>query len=487
MSDSDERRTALNSRASQDGAGFSIGTPRPRQQARTGGAELVRQARAYYDRGLIPVPVAERVPCVRWEQRLGWKTKALGGELPSWEEVSRAFAWAEAHRGADGITVILPPGVLVIDPDSQEGKRWLAQRELPACPKIGGRRGSHFWYSTPVRFEGLYRPVAGVDFLGAGHLVFVVPSHKGGKWKRWVRRFGDGPLPSAPGWATQLLADHEEEKRSPKGTAERAPARSKAARPVKLLPITSEDLRILREYIPGVRLTYPTATAQCPFPNHEDRTPSFVFYRRVSDGQIHWRDFGKCAESLTGVKHSAKTGKAIEYHGGTLRELRRLLGMGGGAGQHNLAFQAAAALSGVDPDVEKFVHLLLLKAKRCMLDLREEIDFTVREIAREVGCERLVIANPDGRPRVHLSNNGRTVKAFIKLVQAQTGITLIPGRNVFHPEGKRNTAFIIPQAWITPRRTQMSGDTGPESESLTEDRCSSSVRAGSAVDPAGGN
>ena len=438
------------------------GAPKPDASAPSGGqrsqatpSALLREVRTYYDKGLIPVPVAERKPCVQWEHRLGWKTKALQGELPPWEEVANAFVWAGSHRGADGIAVILRPGVLVIDPDTPDGLRWLAQRELPTCPSIRGRRGSHYWYGISVPFEGVYHPVEGVEFLGAGHLVYVVPSHKEGKWKRWVRRFGNGPLPAAPEWATQLLLERGE-RSDPKPKTNGAAAESAVAKLGKLLPITPEDLPALREHVSDVRITGLTATGTCPFPNHADAVPSFVLYRRASDGQIHWRDFGKCAESRTRTKRSASAGALITYHSGTLRELRRLLGLGGNAAQHNLAFQAAAALTGVDPDVEKFVHLLLLKAKRYMLDLREEVDYTFREIARNVGCERLVETNPDGRPHVHLRNNGRSVNTFIVHVQAQTGLTFVPGRSYLRPEGRRNTAFIIPQAWITPPRAPSS-------------------------------
>jgi hypothetical protein len=217
--------------------------------------------------------------------------------------------------------------------------------------------------------------------------------------------------------------------------------------PARIDPITEGEIAPYLELIPDLRRRGPFKyVGTCPL--HADQKPSLVVYRARRDGRVHWIDFGACQATLV-RRWRLVTGAVKEYHGGTHRELQRLLLRGRGLDAYDRLHQAINALD-VSCPVRRLLMAALAKARDCRLDPLEKIDFSYREIAQATGCEKVVMCNSDGRWRRHLSNNGRDVQRLLVELQRETGIAVEIGQSGPVGGGRRNTKLLVPRAWVEP-------------------------------------
>jgi len=428
----------------------TAGRPAGRTGRRHG---LLSWARSYFRLGLTPVPTLRTTeskgkPLVEWV-RIGWKGLALQGEQPPWTDVRRAFRDAVE---ADGIALILRPDMLVLDTDGPAGEQFMLEHGFPECPQQASARGTHYWFALPdgMTHEGKRRVAPEVDAIGAGWLLYVVPSPD----KKWCVPLQDADLPLAPPWALALL-------RALGALRRQFPASAEEAETPSLDPMTEEEIARYLQLVPGLKKRGPYKyVGPCPF--HPDARPSFAVYKARRDGRLHWIDFAACSASLVRRRRLA-TGGVREYHGGTLRELQRLLRHGRGLDAYDRMHEAVNALDLSRP-VRRLLMALLTKARACRLELAERIDFTYREIAEATGCEKVVVYAPDGRRRSYLSNNGRGVQRLLAELQRETGVAVEVGRSGTIGGGRRNTKLLVPRAWTEPyRRLATAAERSPES------------------------
>ncbi len=396
-------------------------------------------ARLYYGLGFIPVPTIRTRKCkgqplVAWEQS-GWKDLALQGEQPPWADVQRVFQDAAK---ADGIALIQRRGLIVIDTDGPAGEQFVVEHGYPDCPQQSGARGVHYWFALPdgLIYEGTREIAPEMDAIGAGSLIYVEPSPD----KKWDISLQDTKPPLAPDWALTLIRASEKPKC-------KRPAKTAKSQPANIEPITEEEIAPYLELVPDLRRRGPyKCVGTCPL--HADQKPSFVVCRAARDGRVHWIDFGACRATLV-RRRRLTTGAMKEYHGGTLRELQRLLLRGRGLDVYDRLHQAINALD-VGCPVRRLLMAALAKARDCRLDPLEQINFSYREIAQATGCEKVVMCNPDGRWRRHLSNNGRDVQRLLAELQTETGVAVEIGQSGPIGGGRRNTKLLMPRAWVEP-------------------------------------
>jgi hypothetical protein len=210
-------------------------------------------------------------------------------------------------------------------------------------------------------------------------------------------------------------------------------------------------------------------------PGHEDpsagHSKSFgVLLCR--DGKLRGQDFGKC-DKMAPVTRRADGGRRATYMltwRQFIRRARPLEGLRADLSrQYGQAYESLAAHS-LPEDEHKLWEAIISTARRNAWDLRHPICFTYRDVAEATGCEKVVRCNPDGRERVYLSNHGRAVVRLIGRVVAR-----FPGDEDEQRwqvgQGFGNASrFLIPQAWIAPRRVQMSGEAAgaPGPQTVTE-------------------
>jgi hypothetical protein len=145
-----------------------------------------------------------------------------------------------------------------------------------------------------------------------------------------------------------------------------------------------------------------------------------------------------------------------------IRKVRSLEGLRAElSSQYGRAYESLAALS-LPEDEHRLWEAIIAMARRNAWDLRHPVCFTYRDVAEATGCEKVVRCNPDGRERVHLSNHGRAVVRLIGRAVAR-----FPGDGDEQRwqvgAGFRNASrFLIPQAWIAPRRGEPPAAPEPE-------------------------
>lgn len=430
--------------------------------------ELLAHARLCWEAGLTAVPVRRTQehkgqPLHRWK-RSGWYSRVLSGERIPWVEIEEVVTRIASR--ANGLAVILPPGVVVVDPDSPEAAEYAEEQGLPDTVRVASTRGHHSWYRHGCCFYTGCHNVKDLDphcdprgdkleLLGPGSLVFIPPS----RGKQWV----GGPLPrdeltEAPAWMIGLM----EKLGEVRTVADEHSAFAERTRSEWVLPRTNGtadgdyDIAEWAKHIEGLQ---PVGTGRwlgfCP--GHENppagHSKSFgVLLCR--DGKLRGQDFGKCdkmAHVTRATDGSRKLSHMLTWRL-FLRKVRSLEGLRAELSkQYGQAYESLAALS-LPEDEHKLWEAIISRARRNAWDLRLPVCFTYRDVAEATGCERLVRCDSDGRERTYLSNRGRAVRRLIGRAVAR-----FPG------DGQEQrwqvgrgfgdaSRFLIPQAWIAPRR-----------------------------------
>jgi len=505
VSDSDETRTALISRALQDGAGLSTREPRSQDSASSEAGdflpypptleELLAHARLCWEAGLTVIPVrrtttSKGVPQVKWVKG-GWRSRVLDGERIPWEEVEQTIE-SKAER-TNGLAIIIPRWLVIADPDSSEAAEYAEEQGLPNTVRVAGSRGVHHWYRHALPYvsrhyvSDLYPeadPRAGkLELLGPGALAFIPPSFQ----KRWIGPPSD-PIADAPAWMLALMRRQSEsrvrETRSPAGRAGSVP---RVHVPAIRAGNGDYDITEWQRHIPSLE---PAGDGQwlgfCPW--HEN--PSAGHSRsygvfRGRDEYLRGQCFAPgCTESAiatplaVGGKRYRRVLTFRQFLWKMTSPLDRRVALSPWYGR---AFEALNALDLPD-DERTFWEELLRHATRRGYDLRQPIAWTTREIAEATGCEKVVRANPDGRPRTHLSNHGRAIARLIARVVARFPGDEHESRWVPGTGRRIATLFLIPQAWIAPRGGSVSGGPGAATEAQLEDDASAPAPAGAAAE-----
>jgi hypothetical protein len=397
----------------------------------------------------------------------------LSGERIPWAEIEKVVA--RMAKRANGLAVIIPPSVVIADPDSPQAAEYAEEQGLPDTVRVASSRGYHCWYRHSCSgYTGRHKVdaldpgcdprAADLELLGPGNLVYVPPS----KDKQWL----GGPRPvgglaEAPAWIVGLIQKL--------GRTQAAPAQSNPAPGRRedewVLPSVQRagdgdyDIAEWEKHIEGLEPVGPGEwLGFCP--GHENpsagHSKSFgVLLCR--DGKLRGQDFGKCAEMAL-VTRTADGGRRTIYMltwRQFIRKVRPLEGLRADLSrQYGQAYESLAALS-LPEDEHRLWEAVISRARQNAWDLRHPVCFTYRDVAEATNCENVVRCNPDGRERVHLSNNGRSVVRLINRAVAR-----FPGDE--HEQrfqvgaGFRSASrFLIPQAWIAPRRVHTHGEAAP--------------------------
>ncbi len=471
--------------ASQDDASIGNGEPCPRQPANAEArpatddflpypptlAELLTNARLCWQAGLTAIPVRRTaskkgVPQIKWVKG-GWRSRVLDGVRIPWVEVEQTIT-SKAQR-TNGLAIIIPRWLVIADPDSPEAAEYAEEQGLPQTVGVAGTRGVHHWYRHAVPYVGRHHvpdldpdadPRAGkLELLGPGTLAFIPPSFQ----KRWLGHPSD-PIADAPAWMVALMRRQSESRaRETRSPAERAGRAPRGQVPRVRVGNGDYDIAEWQKYIPSLE---PAGDEQwlgfCPW--HEDppagHSRSFGVFRG-RDGRLRGQCFAPGCNDSAIATPLAAGGRRLrrvltfrQFLWKMTNPLDRRVALSPWYGR---AFEALNALDLPD-DERTFWEGLLRHATRNGYDPRHLIAWTTRDIVGATRCEKVVWANPDGRPRSHLSNHGRSVVRLIGRVVAR-----FPGDEQearWVPGTGRGVAslFLIPQAWIAPRGVQMSGD-----------------------------
>jgi hypothetical protein len=155
----------------------------------------------YYDAGLMPMPVRDKIPLVKW------------GEFHE-QRPERAVVegWFRTYPNAD-IGVVTGPvsGILVLDVDGEEGRQSSAGLGLRGTWHNRTRNGQHYFY----RWQDMLVPTTVTELLGSvdvrGQGGYVVVNAEGYQWEA-----GQAPweiaLAPCPDWLIQKLAERAQPK-----------------------------------------------------------------------------------------------------------------------------------------------------------------------------------------------------------------------------------------------------------------------------------
>ncbi len=499
MSGCDETIRALSSRASPEG-GLSSGEPRPQDSARSEAGdflpypptpeELLTHARLCWEAGLTAIPIRRTatkkgVPQVKWVKD-GWKARVLDENRIPWEEVEKAIL-DKAGR-TNGLAIIIPRWLVIADPDSPEAAEYAEEEGLPNTVRVAGSRGVHHWYRHAVPYVSRHYvkdldPEADprarkLEFLGPGALAFIPPSFQ----KRWLGQPSDH-IAEAPAWIVAFMRKQSDgkarETHPPATTVERVP---RVHVPQVKAGNGDYDIAEWQRYIPSLELAGDEQwLGFCLW--HENppagHSPSYGVFRG-RDGRLRGQCFAPgCNDSAiliplaAGGKRHRRVLTFRQFLWQLTSHLERRVALSPWYGR---AFEALNALDLPD-DERTFWEELLRHATRRGYDLRHPIAWTTREIAEATGCEKVVRANPDGRPRSHLSNHGRAVLRLITRVVARFPGDEHETRWVPGTGWGVASLFLIPQAWIAPRG-QVTGDLVARVEARAEEGLSARMPAG---------
>lgn len=505
---SDETIRAPSSGALQDGAGPSSGEPRlgptgSQPGSARGGClpypptleELLTHARLCWEAGLTVIPIRRSptrkgVPQIKWVKG-GWRSRVLDDERIPWEEIEQAIT-SKAKR-TNGLAIIIPRWLVIADPDSPEAAEYAEEQGLPKTVRVAGIRGVHHWYRHALPYIGRHYITdldsdadprsEKLELLGPGALAFIPPSFQ----KRWLGRPSD-PIADAPAWIVALMRRQSESRARDRGSpAGRAGGAPRVHVPAIRAGNGDYDITEWQRYIPSLE---PAGDGQwlgfCPW--HENppagHSRSYGVFRG-RDGHLRGQCFAPgCTDSAiaTSLAAGGKRYRRVltfrQFLWKMTSHLERRVALSPWYGR---AFEALSALDLPD-DERGFWEELLRQATRRGYDLRQPIAWTTREIAEATGCEKVVRANPDGRPRSHLSNHGRNVRRLITRVVAR-----FPG-DEHEPRWVPGTGwrlaglFLIPQAWIAPRGGSVSGGPAVVTEAQLEDHAAAPAPAGAAAE-----
>ena len=490
MSGSDNT-TRARSGAIRDGAGRTDGAPHlgpaPSQPDATRGDplpypptldELLANARLCWEAGLTAVPIRRTEdhkgkPLHPWKKG-GWLARVLSGERIPWVEIERIVTRMASR--ANGLAVILPPGVVVVDPDSPEAVEYAEERGLPDTVRVPSSRAYHSWYRHDCSSYAGRHKVTNLDphcdpravdleLLGPGNLAYVPPS----KDKQWV----GGPRPvaeltEAPAWVVGLM---EKLRERPTDSSQR-PSTSTRADKQWTLPAAQRagdgDYDIA-EWAKHIEALGPLGPGEwigfCPGHEYPSAGHSKSFgVLLCRDGRLRGQDFGNCASMSPGTRTSGgarRTSPMLTWRQ-FIRKVRPLDGLRADLSkQYGRAYESLAAHS-LPEDEHRLWEAIISRTRQNAWDLRHPVCFTYRDVAAATGCEKVVRCNPDGRERDYLSNRGRVVVRLINRAVAR-----FPGdedeQRFQVGAGFRNASrFLIPQAWISPQRGEPPA--APESE-----------------------
>jgi hypothetical protein len=397
----------------------------------------------------------------------------LGGERIPWHEIEKVVTRMATR--ANGLAAIIPRGVVIADPDSPEAAEYTEEQGLPDTVRVASSRGFHSWYRHDCSsYTGRHKVkdldpgcdprAAQLELLGPGNLVYIPPSRD----KQWLQ----GPRPVAeltevPAWIVDLMQKLGQKQTAPTQGSP-APERRENEWALPSMQRAGDGDYDITEWAKHIEGLEPVGPGQwlgfCP--GHENpsagHSKSFgVLLCR--DGKLRGQDFGKC-RNMTPAARTAGGGRRAGFMltwRQLVRKVRPLEGMRAELSrQYGQAYESLAALS-LPEDEHRLWEAIISMARRNAWDLRHSVCFTYRDVAEATGCERVVRCNPDGRERVHLSNNGRLVVRLINRAVAR-----FPGDE--HEQrfqvgaGFRNASrFLIPQAWVAPRWAQASGGLAP--------------------------
>ncbi len=399
-----------------------------------GSAQLLEAARSCHGRGWRPVPVR-----IEFDED-GRKVPSFPGGF-TWTDLrDRAFTWEQTVslfgriEGANALAIVLEPGHIVLDLDSEEAVSVVAGCVLPDCPRCRTQAGGyHFHFRASAELtERSVKPGGGLEFL-CRQLVFMPPSLGRYAWEA----LPDGDLPELPSTLATMLrlalnggklegALPVVREATPRGErlGEAAPmGPGEWAEWEALLGGTKADGRQRRKAI-------------CPL--HFETRPSFSVFRNEKTGRPQGHCFG-CGFS------------------GSLRQLRRALRTGDTT-LYRAALTAVASMGDeLAGDTRRVLLILIGEFQKRGLDPREALGWSYREFAAATGCEPLLFpengpTNDKGKAVGVLAYRGKGVRRLFAKLAAE-GVQVKIGRPRMAGRQGRRSELTLPPNWFAPVST----------------------------------
>ncbi len=161
--------------------------------------DALQAARAYLERGWIPVPLHpyDKAALIRW--RVLRMTPPTPADVESW--------WRRCPDANVGILTGVASQLAVLDLDGPEAIERAAAQGVPdSAPRVQTARGVHVYcaIAAPVRTTTV---TPGIELRADGAYAVSPPSvHPTGIRYAWLLPPGDRPLPPLPTWASVAVA-----------------------------------------------------------------------------------------------------------------------------------------------------------------------------------------------------------------------------------------------------------------------------------------
>jgi hypothetical protein len=161
--------------------------------------------------------------------------------------------WPDANTA-----LLLPPALLVIDPDSDAALGEATALGLPPAPCVATGKGSHYYYRRPADAPIARRTHWGetrtIDILAHGYVIAPPSRHAlPGRLYRWRVGPEVHPLIDAPRWAVEALTEAP----APSATSPGAVSLPRSLPKVSIAALNVSD-RIKRLIVEGHDARYPT-------------------------------------------------------------------------------------------------------------------------------------------------------------------------------------------------------------------------------------
>ena len=145
------------------------------------------EAAIYLDAGLSIIALSGKAPNTEFHQR--GLNQAITGSVETPEDIE-LLTQVFTHPETTGIGIPIPPGMVVIDIDGEEGAQQylsLVGQAIPETPTAKTGRGLHLWFATSRVEQGSRKLGPKLDLKGVGGYVAAPPSlHPDGHRYEWL-------------------------------------------------------------------------------------------------------------------------------------------------------------------------------------------------------------------------------------------------------------------------------------------------------------